>query len=202
MIFFEHKKISPVPKFLLTLFVLVLIPVYWINYGPTNFLWLSDIGLFLTIIALWLESTLLMSVAMIAIFPMEIVWNFDFFSQSLIGYTPLEMTTYMFDPQYSIFLRFLSLFHVIIPAIWLWYFLQWRYDPRALKYAIVLVWTVLLLTYLVTEPEKNINWVFSPFINQWHWVSPLAWLIILMLGFLSCLLLLHILLKRHFNHNQ
>ena len=29
-----------------TLFICILVPVYWIQYGPGNFLWFSDIALF------------------------------------------------------------------------------------------------------------------------------------------------------------
>src|ERR687891_33393 len=43
-----------------TAFVAVLVPVYWKIYGPTNFLWFSDIALGSTVAALWLESPLLL----------------------------------------------------------------------------------------------------------------------------------------------
>jgi hypothetical protein len=34
-------------KLFITLFLCVLVPVYWRNFGPANFLWGSDIALFL-----------------------------------------------------------------------------------------------------------------------------------------------------------
>ena len=44
-----------------TLFLCVLVPVYWVKWGPKNFLWFSDIALLTTGVALWLESSLLAS---------------------------------------------------------------------------------------------------------------------------------------------
>ena len=43
-------------KIAYTLFICVLVPVYWVQYGPGNFLWFSDIALFVTAAALWLET--------------------------------------------------------------------------------------------------------------------------------------------------
>src|SRR5262245_46866601 len=44
-----------------TLFVLTLVPVYWVAYGPTNFLYFCDVALLMTVPALWLENALLAS---------------------------------------------------------------------------------------------------------------------------------------------
>lgn len=169
-------------KILLTLFVIILIPVYWSNYGFQNFLWFSDIGLFLTVLALWLESPLLISVAVIAILPVEIVWNIDFFAQLATGHTILGLASYMFDQKYSLFLRSLSLFHIFIPILWFWYIFKWGYDKRAFKYAILLIWVVLITTYMYTTPHENINWLFLPEIRHWLYISRLEWLAILMVG--------------------
>ena len=48
-------------KLVYTGFVVVTVPVYAVKYGFRNFLWFSDIGLLLTVPALWLESSLLAS---------------------------------------------------------------------------------------------------------------------------------------------
>jgi hypothetical protein len=48
-------------KVVYTLYLCVLVPVYWTHYGPQNFLWFSDIALLTIAAALWLESPLLAS---------------------------------------------------------------------------------------------------------------------------------------------
>jgi len=64
-----------------TLFLLVLVPVYWAHYGPKNFLWFSDIALLTTGATLWLESPLLASMMTLAVLLPELAWNLDFFGR-------------------------------------------------------------------------------------------------------------------------
>ena len=149
-------------KILLTIFVIILVPVYWQHYGAQNFLWLSDIGLFLTLIALLLESPLLLSTTMLCVLPVEIIWSIDFFFQLISGNTLLGIAHYMFESEHSLFIRALSLFHIFVPLIWFWYSYKWGYDKRALPCATLLLWVVMLATYLLTDPAENINWVFTP----------------------------------------
>lgn len=185
-------------KIAFTLFVIILVPIYWSNYGIQNFLWFSDIGLLVTLAALWLESRLLISVLAVGMLPVELVWNIAFFVRLLTGYPVLGLVAYMFNAQYSLFLRGLSLFHVILPGLWLWHLIAWGYDERALKYFVVIFWIVLLATYFFTDPEKNINWVFAPEAYQWRMPGWL-WLCIIMICYpVICVLPMHILLKNLF----
>lgn len=183
-------------KILLTLFVAILIPVYWLNYGPSNFLWLSDIGLFLTVLALWFESPLLISIPAIGILPVEIAWNIDFFTRLITGYTPIGIADYMFDQKYSIFLRSLSLFHIVLPIIWIWYLHKWGYDRRAFFYMTLLGSAAFITTYVFTDPQANINWIFNPIVHHWQ-INSLAWLMVLLISFpLFIFLPMHFLLSK------
>ena len=69
-----------------TLFVAVLVPVYWLHHGPANFLWASNIALFVTVVALWRESRLLASTMAVAVLLPEIAWNLDFFMRLIAGH--------------------------------------------------------------------------------------------------------------------
>ena len=155
------RSISLWIKIPYTLFVLVLVPVYWIRYGPANFLWFSDIALFGTLVALWVESRFLASMMTSGVLLFDIVWNFIFFRKLLLNPGPEGLVGYMFDPQISVFIRALSLFHVALPLVQLWALSKLGYDVRAWKYQVVLGWILLLLTYTVTGPEENFNWVFG-----------------------------------------
>jgi hypothetical protein len=53
------------------------VPVYWRNYGPTNFLYFCDVAAFLTIAALWLESPFLASMAAVGIVLPQLAWIVD-----------------------------------------------------------------------------------------------------------------------------
>lgn len=170
-------------KILLTAYVIILVPIYWKNYGAENFLWASDIGLFLTLLGLWFESSLLISIVSISVLPVEIAWNLDFFIELLTGNNLLGLADYMFESKYSLLLKSLSLFHIFMPIIWIFCLIKWGYDSNAIIYSIILCWIILILTYFFSDPENNINWVFIPEKKNWSKMPSLLWLIILMIGF-------------------
>jgi len=116
---------------LYTAFVGVLGPSYWASYGPANFLWFSDVALFVTLAALWLESPFLASMQAVSVVFLELVWVADFLVRLLSGVQVVGLSSYMFDPGLPAYLRGLSLFHLVLPFLLLW--LVWRlgYDRRA-----------------------------------------------------------------------
>ena len=144
-------------KIVYSLFLCVQVPVYWREYGPTVFLWASDIALFVTFAALWLENRLLNSMMLIGVLPFELAWTLDF----LAGSQLLGMASYMFDAGLPLYLRLLSLYHMMLPVVMIFMLCRLGYDRRALIAQILLVWVVLPVTYLVTAPADNINLVFG-----------------------------------------
>ena len=170
-------------KILYTLFLCVLVPVYWIHWGPRNFLWFSDIALLMTAVALWLESPLLAGMMTLAIALPELAWNVDFFGRLLTGRQPFGLSAYMFDPVYPRFLRALSLFHVVLPLVLLWAVHRLGYDPRALAWQTAVALVVLPVTYAVTDPADNVNWVYGPGGKPQTWMSPRAYLVLVMIVF-------------------
>lgn len=166
-----------------TLFLLVLVPVYWKHYGPGNFLWFSDIALFSVCIVLWTESRLLLSMMAVGVLGLELIWNIDYFGRLLAGRKLLGLSNYMFQSDLSIFLRGLSLFHIFLPVIVIWLLTEWGYDTRALYFQTGLAWVVLALTYLLTDPKENINWVFGYGDNPQHKIAPGLYFILVMFFF-------------------
>lgn len=150
-------------KLAYTLFVCVLIPVYWATFGPTNFLWVSDIGLFVTLLALWSESRLLASMMALGVLLTELAWNIDFAVRLFFGSDALAIpgTSYMFNTEIPILVRSLSAFHIALPVILIWLVYRLGYERRALLYQTLVAWAVLPATYLLTDPVANINWVYG-----------------------------------------
>jgi len=165
-----------------TIFLLVLVPVYWVHYGPRNFLWFSDIALLTTGVTLWVESPLLASMMMLAVLLPEIAWNLDFFGRLLTGHTMLGMSAYMFDGRTPGYLRALSLFHVPLPIGLVWLVTQLGYDRRAWLYQSLLALIVLPVSYWLTEPRENVNWVYGLGRAQTA-LAPWAYLTLLILAF-------------------
>ena len=170
-------------KCLFTLFVATVVWVYWRYYGPQNFLWMSDIGLFMTLGAVWLESPLLISICICSFLLVELAWNLDFLVELISGRSMFGLAHYMFQPRHALFLRLLSLFHVLLPVIWLWLTILWGYELQAFMCAVPLIWITFIATYLCTDHELNINWVFMPLLYHWKRISLHAWLILLLLGY-------------------
>ena len=159
-------------KILYSLFLCVLVPVYWRHYGAANFLWASDIALFLVLVALWSERPLLSSMMAIGVLPFEVAWTLDFLSGSEL----LGTTGYMFEPERPLFLRGLSLFHLLLPVVMIFLLARLGYDRRAFTAQTILTWVVLAWTYLVTDPAANINLVFGLGTEPQTVIDPLLYL--------------------------
>ncbi|UCH50222.1 MAG: membrane-associated protein [Betaproteobacteria bacterium] len=161
-----------------------MVPVYWKQYGPQNFLWGSDLVLFGTLAAVWLESRLLTSMMAIAALIPELLWTVDYLGRLIAGAesVPGLGTQYMFNSKIPLFVRGLSLFHLVLPPLLLWLLYRFGYERRALAYQTVLAWLVLLITYLVTEPSANINWIYGFGREPQTWMPERLYLVSLMAG--------------------
>jgi hypothetical protein len=166
-----------------TVFVVILIPVYWKKWGPPNFLWFSDIALFAMLAAVWLESSLLSSMMGIAVLIPEISWNVSYFGRLVTGKKIFSLSDYMFDNSRPVYLRALSLFHVILPVLILWMIHKLGFQEKAILYQILLGWSVLIFTYFFTDPAENINWVFGPGEKPQTKINPKLYFLMVMLAF-------------------
>lgn len=183
-------------KIVYTLFVVITVAVYAVKYPPGNFLWFSDIALVLTAPALWFESSLLASMMAIGVLLPEAVWNAGFFGRLLTRKRLAGLTDYMFDIKKPLYLRALSLFHVFLPVLLVWMVARLGYAPQALPAQTALAWVVLPLTYWLTDPAMNVNWVFGPARGQWKRAPALVHLGLLMIGFPALVYLpTHVLLQ-------
>jgi hypothetical protein len=177
-------------KLVYSAFMAVLVPVYWHYYGPTNFLYFCDVALILTLIGIWIESPLLVSMCAVGILTSQMVWALDFIAH-LLGTSLTGMTDYMFQSDHSLFLRGLSLFHGWLPFLLL--VLVWRlgYDRRALLAWTLLAWALILVSFAFMPAPRadagllpvNINYVWGPSDTAAQsWVSPAVWLVGLIVG--------------------
>jgi hypothetical protein len=177
-------------KLAYTAFMAVFLPVYWHYYGPTNFLYFCDTALILTLIAIWPENALLISMCAVGILVPQIYWAFDFLVNAA-GHSLTGMTDYMFDAQRSLFLRGLSLFHGWLPFLLVYLVWKTGYDRRAFWTWTGLAWVLLLVCFFLMPapmPDPgllpvNINyvWGLSDHAPQ-PWVPAYVWFAGLMIG--------------------
>ncbi len=157
-------------KWSFTAFAAVWIPVYWANYGLTNFLYFCDVALLLTLITLWTGARLPASMGAVGILLPQIFWCVDFGSE-LLGHPLSGMTSYMFNEKSPLFLRGLSLFHGWLPFLLIFLVIRLGYDRRAL-----VAWTsttvvLCLVAFFLLPPAgaqladpllpRNVNYVFG-----------------------------------------
>jgi hypothetical protein len=157
-------------KIVYTGFLAVMIPVYWINYGPTNFLYFCDVALLLTLVGIWREDALLISLPAVGILIPQALWCIDFLFQ-LSGGRLTGMTGYMFDENRSQLLRGLSLFHGWLPFLLFYLVRKIGYDRRAVFGWSFLSAALCLIAYfmlpeagaVLANPKlpRNVNYVFN-----------------------------------------
>ena len=157
-------------KIAYTAFLAVMIPVYLKNYGPTNFLYFCDVALLLTLVGIWKENSLLVSLPAVGILIPQALWCLDFLIQ-LCGGKLTGMTGYMFDADRSLFLRGLSLFHGWLPFLLFYLVRKLGYDKRALLGWTLITVALCLIAYFLLPPAgavladpklpRNVDYVFG-----------------------------------------
>lgn len=186
----EEARLSIWLKLAYSAFMAVLVPVYWYYYGPTNFLYFCDVALIVTLIAVWTESALLVSMCAVGILAPQTLWVVDFLS-NVVGVPLTGMTDYMFESHRSLFLRGLSLFHGWLPFFLLYLVWKLGYDRRAFLYWTVLGTALLFICYFFMPPPNpnpgltpvNINYVWGTSDHEPQpWVSPTVWFLGMVIG--------------------
>jgi hypothetical protein len=178
-----HAEIALWIKIVYTAQLAVILAVYAVVWGWRNFLWFSDIALITTGVALWLDSALLASMMALAVLLPELLWSASYFGRLLFGLRVTDLAGYMFDARKPRFVRALSLFHVVLPAVLIWMLHELGYDPRALAGQTLLSWIVLPITYAAVRPgDENINWIYGLDQRQ-NSLSPLVFLALAMLAY-------------------
>lgn len=196
-------------KLIYTGFVCVLVPVYWRDYGATNFLYFCDVAVFFALVAVWTERPILASMPAVGILAPQSLWMVDFLARAA-GVSLTGMTDYMFDEKIPQFTRGLSFFHFWLPILLVWLVWRIRYDRRAFFAWTVTAWALMLVCYFLMPPPPappdnpnlpvNINYVFGLGSDKpQEWMPPLAYLGLMLIGLPVVIFLpTHVVLARLF----
>lgn len=142
-------------KIIFSLFLLLLIPSFWRQYGLSHFLWLSHVMLLVTYVATIFESRFLASMAATGYLAYAIGWTIDFI-YTLI-FPSIGFTGYMLDGNIPVALRVISLFHIALIPYLSWLVFRLCYDKRAWPFQIALSSLLLFLTWALRVSNENIN---------------------------------------------
>ncbi len=159
------KRLPAAVRWGAVVWLAVWIPAYLHGWGAANFLHLCDVAVFLTCIGLWTSNTLLLASQAVSSIVVDMIWTADAASTVFSGHPLIGGTEYLLNPHMAVWIRLLSLFHIVLPVLLLWALTRVGYDRRAwaLQTAIV-IGTMIASRF--TNPVANINYVFrDPF---WH----------------------------------
>lgn len=191
-------------------FVAVLVPCYWVTYTPWNFLYFCDIALFVTAVAIWIESPLLVSMQAVAITLPQMLWVVDLLCRLIAGVHLTGVTSYMLDSNIPLFLRGLSSFHGWLPFVLLWLLSQCGYDRRALGIQSAVSVAILLISYLfapapppsAAHPAWAVNLNYAYGLDDRHpqtVMPPRLWLLFMMaFNVIALYVPTHLVLRRIF----
>jgi hypothetical protein len=165
-----------------TVWLLVWSPVFWKHYGAQNFLYFCDLGNFLIGAALWLESPVFFSWAATGLLLFQTLYVVDLAVTLLCGVHLTGGTEYMFDGSLPLWLRLLSLYHVVTPPLLLWGIRRLGYDSRGWLLATLMTWLVAPINYF-WRPQFDVNWARGPHGHEQHviagWIYLSAYLIVI-----------------------
>jgi hypothetical protein len=168
-----------------TVWVAVWLPLYGRQYGAQNFLYFCDLGNFFVLGGLWLESQLIFSWQATGLLLFQTLYTLDLIGAVVTGRHFIGGSEYMFDPHLSLFIRLLSLFHVVMPPLLLWAISRLGYDKRGWSYQTLLTWLVVPINYF-WRPQYDVNWARGPFLREQHlvpaWIYLMTYLIVVPLA--------------------
>lgn len=160
---------------------MVWVPLYWRQYGAQNFLYFCDLGNLLIMVGLWLESPLIFSWQATGLLVFQTLYTIDLAGALLASHHLIGGTEYMFDANIPLFMRLVSLFHVVTPPLLLWAIWRLGYDRRGWRLQTVTTWIVVPINYF-WRPQFDVNWVRGPFFHEQHlipgWVYLFGYLIV------------------------
>ena len=151
----------PRARWLAPIWLAVYLPAYASAYGWANFLFLCNVGVIVAAVGLWLGHRVLLSASAVASLVIGLVWSVDFGSRLATGEHLLGVTSYMWDPQYPLFTRTLSLYHVVWPLLMLVAMARLGYDARGWRLQSAFAVPLVVAGRFAGTAAENINYAFA-----------------------------------------
>jgi hypothetical protein len=149
-------------------FLAVYLPAYQLAYGLANFLFLCNLSVILAAVGIWTCQRVLLSSQAVATLLVAAAWTLDLGGRLLLGRHLIGGTEYMWEPQWPLFTRLLSLYHLALPVTLVVALRRTGYDPRGywLQSAIAVAGVSLGRLF---GPQANINHAFVDPILRRSW---------------------------------
>jgi hypothetical protein len=185
----------PVLRWVGLLWLAVWIPITAKNFGWVNFLHECDVAVFLTAIGLWYSNALLLSSQAVGMLVPDFLWCVDAGWRLFLGHHLIGGTEYMWDAQFPLVARLLSLFHVVLPIVLIYAVARTGYDRRGMWLQMG-IFAALLAASRFTPAVLNINFAFLDPILHRSWGRAPAQFALIMAGALVAFLPAHLIFRR------
>jgi hypothetical protein len=142
------------------LWLAVWVPSYAIYWGWVNFLHLCDVAVLLACVGFVYDNALLLSSQTVASLVGDLLWCLDAGWRWFAGMHLFGGTEYMWDARFPLWVRLLSLFHVVLPLLLLAALRRTGYDHRAFRLQSWIAATLLVVSRFF-DPSRNLNYAFA-----------------------------------------
>jgi hypothetical protein len=154
------RVFSPWIRWVTVLWLLVWVPAYAAYWGWANFLHFCDAAVLLACIGFLRGNALLLSSQAVSSLVPDLLWCLDAGWRLLSGRNLVGGTEYLWDARVPLWVRLLSLFHVVLPFLLVMALRRTGYDRRgwALESSIA---AALLVVSRFVAPARNLNFAFA-----------------------------------------
>jgi len=135
------------------------IPAYWRTWGAVNFLHLCDIAVILTCAGLLWSNSLLLSSQAVSSILADLLWDLDASWRLLTGHHLTGGTEYMWNARFALWVRLISLFHVVWPILLIWSLKRVGYDKRGWKLQSAIA-AGAIIAGRFCNPALNVNFAY------------------------------------------
>jgi len=155
----EGRAAFPVLRWVAAAWMVVWLPAYVKVWGWANLLHLCDAAVILTCAGLWVGSARLISSQAVSALAAGVLWTANILTRLLTGKFFASGSEYMWDARFPLWVRLLSLFHVLLPCALIWGIWKLGYERRALQVQAGIA-AALIVASRFLPAELNMNWAY------------------------------------------
>jgi len=194
----NHAKLPLWIRWIALVWLVFWFTVYWRDWGPLNFLHLCDISEIVACIGFATDSALLISSQAVASLLVDAAWALDAGWTVVFGRHLIGGTEYLFDPSHALWVRLLSLFHLVLPVLLLWAVHREGYDRRGFPLQLAIALPAFISSRFAPS-ALIINYAFSdPFFHRSLGPAPIHIIVVFLFMLFVPYLPTHLILKRLF----
>jgi hypothetical protein len=147
-------------QWLCLVWLAVYLPTYGAAYGFWHFFQLCNAGVLIACAGILLRNRLLLSSQFLALSCIAVVWISDMAARLLFGRFLNGGTAYMWDSNLSALVRILSLYHLALPLVLLWFVIKLGYHKQAWIAQSAIAAGSWLIGLFIAPAAENINYLY------------------------------------------